>query len=89
MTRLSTTTLASLTAAVDRPRYNRARVRRGVVHLGIGAFHRAHQARYFERALDSGDLHWGITGASLRSASVADRCPRPKTFHEARRSGLL
>ncbi|MES2336926.1 MAG: mannitol dehydrogenase family protein [Pseudomonadota bacterium] len=73
MTRLSTPTLAALPKDVDRPRYDRAAVRRGVVHLGIGAFHRAHQAWYFDRALDAGDLRWGITGASLRSAGVADQ----------------
>jgi fructuronate reductase len=73
MSRLSNATLAALPAEVDRPRYDRAAVRRGVVHLGIGAFHRAHQAWYFERALDGGDSRWGITAASLRSAGVADQ----------------
>ena len=37
-----------------------------MVHLGIGAFHRAHQAVVFD------DLGWGIVGASLRSPSVRD-----------------
>ncbi len=73
MTRLSTATLSALPAEVERPRYDRTAVRRGVVHLGIGAFHRAHQAWYFERALDGGDLRWGIVAASLRSAGVADQ----------------
>ncbi|WP_246148474.1 mannitol dehydrogenase family protein [Nonomuraea turkmeniaca] len=46
----------------------------GVVHLGIGAFHRAHQAVYTERAMAAtGDDRWGICGASQRSADVADR----------------
>src|SRR3546814_15977186 len=44
-----------------------------VVHLGIGAFHRAHQAAVFDAALASGDLRWGITGVSLRSAGVRDQ----------------
>ncbi|WP_246090525.1 mannitol dehydrogenase family protein [Nonomuraea deserti] len=46
----------------------------GVVHLGIGAFHRAHQAVYTERAMAAtGDDRWGICGASQRSTDVADR----------------
>ncbi|MEO3805923.1 mannitol dehydrogenase family protein [Nonomuraea sp. B1E8] len=46
----------------------------GVVHLGIGAFHRAHQAVYTERAMAAtGDDRWGVCGASQRSTDVADR----------------
>jgi len=70
--RLSNATLASLPAGAGLPRYDRAAVTPGVVHLGFGAFHRAHQAVIFEAALDTGDLRWGITGASLRSAGVRD-----------------
>ena len=63
--RLSQATLDRLPADVVRPAYDRASVRPGVVHLGIGAFHRAHQATIFEAALASGDLLWGIIGVSL------------------------
>lgn len=73
MQRLSTATLATLPSDVERPRYDRAAIRTGVVHLGIGVFHRAHQARYFEAALDSGDARWGVVGASLRSAGVREQ----------------
>ncbi len=73
MTRLSNETLDALPADVAVPSYDRFAVKPGVVHLGIGAFHRAHQAVIFEAALESGDLRWGITGASLRSAGVRDR----------------
>lgn len=46
----------------------------GVVHLGIGAFHRAHQAVYTDRAMArSGDLRWGILGVTQRSAAVRDQ----------------
>jgi fructuronate reductase len=71
--RLSQSTLALLPPSVQIPAYAREQVRCGVVHLGIGAFHRAHQAVLFERALASGDLRWGITGVSLRSSSVRDQ----------------
>jgi fructuronate reductase len=43
----------------------------GIVHLGIGAFHRAHQAVFTEdAALASGDDRWGILGVTQRSARV-------------------
>jgi fructuronate reductase len=71
--RLSNETLGHLPETVARPAYDRAAVKRGVVHLGIGAFHRAHQAAYFEAALAAGDLRWGITSVSLRSAGVRDQ----------------
>ena len=42
----------------------------GIVHLGVGAFHRAHQAAYTDDVLKSGDRRWGIVGASLRGAQT-------------------
>jgi fructuronate reductase len=72
MARLSTAALASLPSAVRRPAYDRGAVRTGIVHLGIGAFHRAHQAVYTDDVLASGDLAWGILGASLRSPDTRD-----------------
>ena len=71
MSRLSDATLAATPAA--KPAYDRAAVKTGVVHLGIGAFHRAHQAVVFDDALASGDLRWGVLGASLRSPGVRDQ----------------
>ncbi|MFA5967790.1 MAG: mannitol dehydrogenase family protein [Sphingomonas sp.] len=71
--RLSSSTLDTLPRDVIRPDYDRAQVKRGVVHLGIGAFHRAHQAAIFDAALAAGDLRWGITGVSLRSPGVRDQ----------------
>ncbi|PZO06393.1 MAG: mannitol dehydrogenase [Alphaproteobacteria bacterium] len=73
MNRLSGTTLSSLPAEVILPAYDRQQVLAGVVHLGIGAFHRAHQADVFDRALAAGDLRWGIRGVSMRSPDVRDQ----------------
>lgn len=73
MQRLSAVTLGQLAPEIARPRYDRAVVATGIVHLGIGAFQRAHQAVYTEAALDAGDLRWGIVGASLRSPAVRDQ----------------
>lgn len=73
MTRLDEAALTGLSDDVVRPGYDRAAARTGVVHLGIGAFHRAHQAVVFDDALKSGDLRWGVLGASLRSPGVRDQ----------------
>ena len=73
MTRLNEAALSGLRADVAVPGYDRAQVKTGVVHLGIGAFHRAHQAVVFDDALKSGDLRWGVLGASLRSPGVRDQ----------------
>jgi len=64
--------LASLPPDVARPAYDRAAMKTGVVHLGVGAFHRAHQAVVFDRLLSKGDPRWGVTGASLRSPAMRD-----------------
>lgn len=66
---LSLRSLAGL--AVERPGYDPARVSTGIVHLGLGNFHRAHQAAYTDAVL-AGDPSWGICGVSLRSRGVID-----------------
>ena len=71
--RLDTAALPFLPADIARPAYDRGAVKTGIIHLGIGAFHRAHQAAVFDAALASGDLRWGVTGVSLRSPGVRDR----------------
>jgi fructuronate reductase len=69
--RLSNATLGSAKANVRRPTYDRARVTPGIVHLGIGAFHRAHQAVVLDTVLER-DPSWGIVGASLRRPDTSD-----------------
>lgn len=77
--RLTPSTLDALTqhgldAAVRPPAPLDRAVAPGIVHLGIGAFHRAHQAVYTERAAAlAGDDRWGIVGVTQRSASVRDQ----------------
>jgi len=68
---LSTSALDTLAATVGVPACDRAAISTGIVHLGPGAFHRAHQAAYAEDVL-SLDPAWGICGVSLRSAGVRD-----------------
>jgi fructuronate reductase len=66
MNDLSLRTLAGLPPAIARPAYDPARVTVGIVHLGLGAFHRAHQAVYTDDVL-AADLRWGICGVSLKT----------------------
>lgn len=43
----------------------------GIVHIGVGAFHRGHQAAYFDRLLAGGERGWMIRGVSLRNPTVS------------------
>lgn len=71
--RLTPESLKQLPSSIAGPTYDPAAIKTGVVHLGVGNFHRAHQAVYFDRAIGRGDHRWGIIGASLRSPDVRDR----------------
>ncbi len=71
LARLDSATLAGLPPAVERPAYDRSAVTPGIVHLGIGAFHRAHQAVTVDDVLTR-EPGWGIVGASLRSPTTRD-----------------
>ncbi len=68
--RLSDAVLAGLPPAVVRPRYERAGISVGTVHVGLGAFHRAHQAVYTDDRLAAGEAAWGICGLSLHSSAI-------------------
>jgi len=69
--RLNNANLGRVDAKVRRPRYDRSRTVAGVVHLGPGAFHRAHQAVYADTALEHCE-QLAICAVSLRSARVRD-----------------
>ncbi len=69
--RLNEDSLADLPEGVRRPAYDRKAIKTGIVHLGVGAFHRAHQAVYTDDVL-SQDPRWGIVAASLRSPDTYD-----------------
>jgi mannitol 2-dehydrogenase len=70
---LSDATLRLHSKRVEVPTYDRSTLSRGVVHIGVGNFHRAHQAVYFDDLARSGiSNRWGITGVSLHSPDVRD-----------------
>ncbi|MBX9885996.1 MAG: mannitol dehydrogenase family protein, partial [Novosphingobium sp.] len=71
--RLSPAVLSRLPQNVARPDYDRDAQAVGIVHFGIGAFHRAHQAWYTDAAMRAGERDWMILGVSLRSADVAQQ----------------
>ena len=72
MIHLNNANLRLLPAEIARPRYARANVRTGIVHLGLGAFHRAHQAEFTDDCLNAGETGWGIAAASLRNPDIPD-----------------
>jgi len=64
--------LSRLPQSVHRPGFDPASLKSGIVHLGIGAFHRAHQAVFTQDAIAHHGGDWGIVGASLQRADVPD-----------------
>jgi fructuronate reductase len=74
MTRLAASVLAALPPGVAAPAARPSGV--GIVHLGLGAFHRAHQVEFTDDALAASgrlDAPWGICGVSLKTAGARDR----------------
>src|SRR5215203_4703120 len=67
---LSRRALSALPPGVSAPGYDPAAVSAGIVHLGLGGFHRAHMARYTHELmeLDPAALRWGIVGVGLLPA---------------------
>jgi len=72
--KLSNTTLADLPEGVLLPTYDRAALRPGIVHIGVGNFHRAHQAWYLHRLMQLGKAqNWAIIGAGVRDFDSGQR----------------
>jgi mannitol 2-dehydrogenase len=65
--KLNKSTLAQI--SIDTPSYNRDEIGIGIVHFGVGGFHRAHQAMYVDRLLEMGlAKDWGICGVGVLPA---------------------
>ncbi|MDR1432628.1 MAG: mannitol dehydrogenase family protein, partial [Propionibacteriaceae bacterium] len=72
--KLNNANLAALPANVKRPGYDRAAVTVGIVHIGVGGFHRAHQAMYLDQLLSQGLARdWGICGMGVMPADARMR----------------
>lgn len=76
---LTSATLHALPGALKKPSYDRAALKAGIVHFGVGGFHRAHQAMYLDRLMNDGEaLDWAICGVGVlpgdaRMKEVMDR----------------
>ena len=74
MTSLTEETLTRLNAEVAVPGYDRRHVTTGIVHIGVGGFHRSHQAMYIDTLMNNGTaMDWGICGIGLQPSNVRMR----------------
>ena len=93
MPTLQAATLSALSIPV--PGYDRSRDQTGIVHFGVGGFHRAHQAMYLDQLMEQGEaLEWGITGVGvmpfdlrMRYAMAAQECLHAGGQRRRRRVG--
>ncbi len=71
---LSDSILDALPADIIRPRYDRSKMSPGIVHIGVGNFHRAHLAWYVHRLMQQGlAMDWAIIGAGVREQDAVMR----------------
>lgn len=72
--KLNDANLTTLPHSIKRPTYDRSALKPGIVHIGVGNFHRAHQAWYLHRLFCLGLAHdWAIIGAGVRPYDEAMR----------------
>jgi len=70
--KLTQQNLPEITKNVPGPTYDRRQLKTGIVHIGVGGFHRAHQAYYVHQLLEQRPtLPWAITGVGLREGDRA------------------
>jgi mannitol 2-dehydrogenase len=73
-TRLSAANLGTVGASAVVPSYERSELAAGIVHFGVGNFHRSHQAVYLDDLFNTGrDLDWAIVGAGVLPSDEAMR----------------
>jgi mannitol 2-dehydrogenase len=66
MTTLTSAALNDLPASIATPTYDRSKLKTGIVHFGVGGFHRAHQAMYLDRLMNAGKaMDWAICGVGV------------------------
>lgn len=69
---LGTGLLEQLPISVLKPKYDRASLAAGMAHIGVGAFHRCHQAEYTDDLLGQKMDRWGVVGINIRNPRLAD-----------------
>ena len=65
VTRLNGNNLSQIPERIVVPQYERSNINSGIVHVGVGNFHRAHEAYYTDQLLNLGEKNWGICGVCL------------------------
>src|SRR5271163_3140960 len=72
MRRLSRSVLPELPASVRQPHYDPESLKIGMAHIGVGAFHRCHQAEFIDDMLEARFGRWGVLGVNLTAPNLAD-----------------
>jgi fructuronate reductase len=81
MNRLNADSLSAAPASVRRPTYDREKMRIGFAHIGVGAFHRCHQAEYTEDGLEAGADDRAEIGVNIRPPSVSEQLTPQDGFY--------
>ena len=85
--KLSRTTISQVSTSVQTPAYSARPLETGVVHLGLGAFHRAHQAMVFDQLLRKGDSRWGIHGVGMTQPGLSNKLRAQDGLYSVRIAG--
>ncbi len=85
--KLSRNTLPLVSNSVQTPAYTSTSQQPGVVHLGLGAFHRAHQAMVFDQLLRKGDMRWGIHGVGMTQPGLVNKLRAQDGLYAVRIAG--
>ena len=72
MRRLNRSRLLELAPSVRQPQYDRDNLQIGIAHIGVGAFHRCHQAEFIDDMLEARFGRWGVLGVNLMAPSLTD-----------------
>lgn len=85
--KLARATLPLVSKSVHTPAYSPTSAQPGVVHLGLGAFHRAHQAMVFDQLLREGDMRWGIHGVGITQPGLVNKLRAQDGLYAVRVAG--
>ena len=85
--KLARATLPLVSKSVHTPAYSPTSAQPGVVHLGLGAFHRAHQAMVFDQLLRDGDMRWGIHGVGMTQPGLVNKLRTQDGLYAVRVAG--
>ena len=85
--KLARATLPLVSTSVHTPAYSPTSAQPGVVHLGLGAFHRAHQAMVFDQLLREGDMRWGIHGVGMTQPGLVNKLRAQDGLYAVRVAG--